>query len=119
MSYGRSHYVLGYLIVTISHNWPVLLALLAALICAILAWQQPSRRRLAALYGAVLVAVAYEYQKHILPRFVEATTFLTADSATLYRTTRFIVEPLALAVQAALALGFLLYALVPRRRPGR
>lgn len=119
MSYGRSHYILGYLIVTVGHNWPVLVALLATLICAVAVWRRPNRRRLAALYGWAMLAVLYEYHKHIVPRFVEAAMFLVGDSAPLYSTMRFVVEPFALGLQGVLALGFLLYAALPHRSLSR
>jgi hypothetical protein len=112
----QHHYVLGWLIVLIGHNWPVMLAAIATLVSAIAAWRQPSRRRLAWLYGAALLAVAYEYHKHIAPRLQDAANYLLMFELLRFnRVAWLLVGPIATWTLIGIAVCFWLYALAPRR----
>lgn len=113
----QRHYVLGWLIVLISHNWPVMLALAATLVSAIAAWRRPSRRRLAWLYGAALFAVAYEYAKHVAPRLQDAANYLLMFELLRFnRIVWLLVGPIATWTLLGVASGFWLYALMQRRK---
>jgi hypothetical protein len=116
MSYPQIHYVLGWTIVLISHNWPLLLSGSLLLACAITAWRQPNRRRLAALYGSALLALAYEYDKHIGPQLQDAANYLLMfELLPLNRPVWLLVGPIMTGTILVLAAGFWLYALLPRR----
>jgi hypothetical protein len=120
MSYPQMHYVLGWLVVLVSHNWPLLASGGALLVSAIAAWRQPTRRRLAALYSAALLALAYEYAKHIGPQLQDAANYLLMfELLYLNRPIWLLVGPIMTGAILALALGFLAYALLPGRSPAR
>ncbi len=119
MTHPQWHYVLGWLIVLVSHNWPVILAGSATLICAIRAWRHPSRRALALLYGWVLLTIAYEYHKHIAPRLQEATNYLLMfELLPLNRSAWLLVGPIATAGLVFGALGLLGSAMLLPEPPG-
>lgn len=73
---GQWHYVLGYLIVLLSHNWPLLLGGGAGIWSAARAIRQPSRPNLCWLYASLSLVAAYEYHKHIAGELHEAVDFL-------------------------------------------
>ncbi|WP_298817356.1 hypothetical protein [Chloroflexus sp.] len=73
---GQTHYVLGYLIVLISHNWPIMLAIGAALIFSIWLYRQPSRANAVWLFSALLFGLGYEYEKHVAGEFHQAIDML-------------------------------------------
>ena len=111
----QSHYVLGWLIVLVSHNWPVMLAALATLSSAVGAWRRPSRRRLAFLYGSALFVLAYEYHKHVGPTLQEAANYLLMfELLWLNCPVRLLVGPVASATLAVAGAGFWIYAFLPR-----
>ena len=115
MNPPQSHYVLGWLIVLVSHNWPVMLAALATLSSAVGAWRRPSRRRLAFLYGSALFVLAYEYHKHVGPTLQEAANYLLMfELLWLNRPVRLLVGPVASAALAVAGAGFWIYAFLPR-----
>ncbi|MCX7860466.1 MAG: hypothetical protein N2385_10265 [Chloroflexus sp.] len=62
---GQTHYVLGYLIILVSHNWPIIAALVAALFFSIRLYCQPSRANAVWLFSALLFGLGYEYEKHV------------------------------------------------------
>lgn len=115
MKHGQTHYVLGWVIILISHNWPVLLALAATLVSAFLAWRKPTRRGLAAVYSSVLFVVAYEYHKHIGPTLQDAANYLLSrELLWMNRAVWLLVGPIATVVLVLLAVTFGLYALAAR-----
>ncbi len=63
------------------HNWPIFLLAALALFTAIQAYRAPSRSALLRLYGCVLLAFAFEYQKHVAHMFLEATDYLFSAEA--------------------------------------
>jgi len=73
---GQWHYVLGYTITLINHNWPIVLALLLALIFGVRLYLQPSRVRVCWLFGALLFVLGYEYDKHVADELHRAIDFL-------------------------------------------
>ncbi|MEO7911883.1 MAG: sialidase family protein [Roseiflexaceae bacterium] len=85
------HYILGYLIITTAHNWPVILALALAGYTGWRLYQTPTRRNVQRLYGWALLAFTYEYIKHLSDYLAEPGRFLlTADWAWM--------QPLSLAL---------------------
>jgi hypothetical protein len=80
--YSHWHYILGYLIVTISHNWPALLSFLMSLYSAWRLYRKPTRRNVQWLYGWALLLFAYEYAKHLGDELARPVVFLfTTDWA--------------------------------------
>lgn len=73
---GQSHYVLGYLIILISHNWPILLAIGVVLIVGIRLYRQPTRARVVWLFSALAFGLRYEYEKHIAGELHRAINML-------------------------------------------
>lgn len=73
---GQWHYVFGYLIVLISHNWPIILAVVLFIIFGIRLYAEPTRARVAWLFTAFLLGLAYEYEKHIAGELHQAIDFL-------------------------------------------
>lgn len=73
---GQWHYVLGYLLVLTSHNWPIMLALTGSLCCGYWAYRHPSRLSVNWLLTALLLGLVYEYDKHIAPELLTAVDFL-------------------------------------------
>lgn len=57
--------MIGYLIILISHNWPIMAAIAAALFFSIQLYQQPSRANAVWLFSALLFGMGYEYEKHV------------------------------------------------------
>lgn len=100
---GQWHYVLGYSITLVSHNWPIMLALGLSLVFAVRAYRRPDRARVCWLLSAVLLGLAYEYQKHVAGVLHEAIDFLFGrELAGLNRPLHLLVGP---AMQAALVLS--------------
>lgn len=64
---GQWHYVLGYLIVLVGHNWPLLLSAALCLWGGARLYRRPSRARVCWFFGALLLGLAYEYDKHVGP----------------------------------------------------
>jgi hypothetical protein len=80
--YSHWHYIAGYTIVTVRHNWPVLIALAVALIAAWRLYREPSRKRVQWLYGWSLLVFTYEYIKHLGDELARPVVFLfTTDWA--------------------------------------
>jgi len=114
MNPPQTHYVFGWLIVLVGHNWPVMLAGMGLLIASVAAWKRPSRRRLALVYGSALFVVAYEYHKHIGPTLQEAANYLLMfELLWLNVPVWWLVGPIASAALAMLAAAFVGYGLLP------
>lgn len=60
----------------IDHNWPVMIYALVALGAAVWAVLHPSRKTVLFLYGACLLVIAYEYQKHGRDPIIHTTEYL-------------------------------------------
>ena len=93
---GQGHYVLGYLLVLVSHNWPLLFALGLCLWWGIWLYRTPNRARVCWFFGALLFGFAYEYAKHIAPTLhASLDTVLGAELLWLNSPAHLIVGPLA------------------------
>ncbi len=102
---GQWHYVLGYLIVLVSHNWPLTLALAGSLWFGYKAYRNPSRLWVNWLLTALLLGLAFEYHKHIAPTFHAAVDFLfLAELGALNWLFHLLVGPIA---NMTLAVGWL------------
>lgn len=75
-SLGQWHYVLGYTITLVSHNWPVMLALGLGAFLAYCAYRWPSRLTVCWLLTALLIGLTYEYQKHVAGELHQAIDML-------------------------------------------
>jgi len=73
---GQSHYVLGYLIVLVSHNWPIIFALGSALWLSIRLYRTPTRANAVWLFSALLFGLGYEYEKHVAGELHQAIDML-------------------------------------------
>jgi hypothetical protein len=62
---GQWHYVLGYLITLVHHNWPIFLSIGLCLWQAVRLYRQPTRANVSLLYVWLLLGGAYEYRKHV------------------------------------------------------
>jgi hypothetical protein len=75
-SYSQWHYLLGYLIVTVSHNVPIMICLILGFSTAVRLYRQPNRPRVQAFFGWLLLGFCYEYAKHLGDYLVEPVFFL-------------------------------------------
>jgi hypothetical protein len=106
------HYILGYLIVTVAHNWPALVALLMGGYAAWRLYRVPTRRHVQWLYGWALLLFAYEYAKHLGEELARPIVFLlTADWSWLQPLGIFLVTWLPPRALILVALALLLRAL--------
>lgn len=102
---GQWHYILGYIITTVAHNWPILLALALCLWFGYKAYRQPSREMVCWLLTAIALGLAYEYQKHVAGELHKAVDLLFgAEIAALNRPMHLLVGP---AMTTILQVGFL------------
>lgn len=91
---GQTHYVIGYLVVLVSHNWPIIAALAAALFFSIQLYRQPSRANAVWLFSALLFGLGYEYEKHVAGELHHAIDMLFGlEIAHWNRPLHFIVGP--------------------------
>ena len=60
----------------ILHNWPVLLYTVLAAIAATWALIRPARSTLLILYGAIILIVGFEYEKHGTATIINTTSYL-------------------------------------------
>ncbi|WP_448336936.1 hypothetical protein [Chloroflexus aurantiacus] len=109
---GQGHYVIGYLIVLISHNWPIIVALGAALVISIRLYRQPNRTNAVWLFSALLFGLGYEYEKHVAGEFHHAIDMLFGlELAGWNRPLHILVEPVFNTVFVVLALAMVLHGL--------
>lgn len=102
---GQWHYVLGYTLTLVSHNWPIMLALILGGWFGVRAYRRPSRARVSWLLTAILFGLAYECRKHITGELHAAVDFLfIGELAGLNRLMHWLVGP---ALSTALAAGSL------------
>lgn len=62
---GQWHYVLGYWITLVDHNWPIMVSLGLFLWQAVRLYRRPTRANVGLLYCWLLLGGAYEYRKHV------------------------------------------------------
>ncbi len=121
---GQWHYVLGYSIVLVAHNWPIMLAVALCVWFGYRAYVQPSRLTVSWLLTALLLGLLYEYAKHIAVELHTAIDFLFGlEIARLNRGLHFLVGPAAIIILQLSFLGMLaqsvrlsLYARSARKR---
>ncbi|MGQ9928449.1 MAG: hypothetical protein ACUVS4_16480 [Chloroflexaceae bacterium] len=102
---GQWHYVLGYSIVLVSHNWPIILAAALSVWFGYRAYVRPGRLNVSWLLTALLLGLLYEYAKHIAAELHTAIDFLFGlEIAYLNRPLHVLVGPAAITI---LQLGFL------------
>lgn len=102
---GQWHYVLGYTITLLNHNWPIALAFSLCVWFGYKAYRWPSRLWVTWLLTALLFGLAYEYQKHVAGELHLAIDFLFGlEIAALNRSMHLLVGPV---MQTVLALGCL------------
>ncbi|MCX7791996.1 MAG: hypothetical protein N2378_15260 [Chloroflexaceae bacterium] len=102
---GQWHYVLGYSIGLISHNWPIMLAVALSVWFGYRAYVQPTRLNVSWLLTALLLGLLYEYAKHIAGELHAAIDFLFGlEIAHLNRPLHFLVGRAAITI---LQLSFL------------
>jgi len=102
---GQWHYILGYAITLLHHKWPLMLALGGGAWFGARAYARPDRRSVSWLLAALLLGLAYEYDKHIAQELHHAVDFLfLGELAGLNRPMHLLVGT---ALRAALALGCL------------
>ena len=77
-THSQWHYIAGYSIVLLSHNWPLLVCLIGGGWHAARLLRQATAVDVRLLYGWALLALAYEYDKHLLGIIAEAIDFLLA-----------------------------------------
>lgn len=73
---GQWHYVLGYSINLVSHNWPILLVVVLGPWFGYWAYTRPGRTTVSWLLSTILLGVAYEYWKHVAGELHQAVDFL-------------------------------------------
>jgi hypothetical protein len=109
---GQWHYVLGYVIVLISHNWPIMLAIGGCVWFSYNAYRTPNRLWVSWLITALIFGLAYEFHKHVAPTLQEAVDFLfLAEINPLNRFFHLLVGPVANGALTAGWLAFLVEAL--------
>jgi hypothetical protein len=110
--YSHWHYILGYLIVLTAHNWPVMVALAMASYSGWRLYQAPTRSNVQWLYGWTLLALTYEYIKHLGDYLAEPVGFLlTTDWAWIQPSGRFLIQLVVPSTMIILALLLLLSAI--------
>ncbi len=77
--YSQWHYILGYMIVLSSHNWPLMICISGGLFHAWRLYREPKPLDVRLLYGWAMLGLAYEYRKHLQGIFDEAVDFLMAS----------------------------------------
>ena len=93
---GQGHYLLSYLLVLVTHNWPLLFAVGLCLWWGTWLYRAPSRARVCWFFGALLFGFAYEYTKHIAPTLhASLDTVLGAELLWLNLPAHLLVGPLA------------------------
>jgi hypothetical protein len=102
-------------ITLVEHNWPILLYGLVIAVAAVWAYARPGRRVLLVLYGALGLAFAFEYQKHIAPVLVGTAHYLFSVEVNPgpRALSQFILGDLLPIVFHGLAIAFLVVAAVP------
>lgn len=54
-----------WVVTLVQHNWPIMIYSVALVWAALRAYLHPSRTSLLLLYGVAMLALAFEYQKHV------------------------------------------------------
>lgn len=109
---GQWHYVLGYLIVLTSHNWPIITALAASFWFGCKAYMRPSRLNVSWLLTALLFGLVYEYDKHIATELHAAIDFLFGAEISFWNEPLHrLVGPIITTLLLASAIGMLVQSI--------
>lgn len=102
----------------VSHNWPVMVYTLVALGAAVWALLHPARKSVLFLYGACLLVLAYEYEKHGRETIILTTEYLFSleVNATARVVSRWLLLDLVPLVLQVTGFGVLGGSLVLHRR---
>ena len=65
-----------WLVTLVAHNWPVFIYLAVTAAAAVWALLHPARQSVLFLYGACLLVLAYEYDKHGRATILDTTSYL-------------------------------------------
>ncbi|MEI7645208.1 MAG: hypothetical protein WCJ55_13105 [Chloroflexales bacterium] len=105
---GQAHYLLGYLIVLVLHNWPLFLAIGLCVLWGVRLYHRPTQARVCWFFGALLFGIAYEYAKHIAPTMSDSLdTVLGLELLWLNRPAHIVLDPvMKLLIFAAIAFFF-------------
>lgn len=94
---GQWHYVLGYLITLVTHNWPLFGAIGLIIWGGIRLMRCPNRPNACLVFAGICIVAAYEYNKHVALQLHEAVEFLFYEWSGLhylYAPLHFIIGPL-------------------------
>ncbi|WP_322816673.1 hypothetical protein [Chloroflexus sp.] len=109
---GQSHYIIGYIIVLIGHNWPIIVSLGAALVMSIRLYRQLNRANAVWLFSALLFGLGYEYEKHVAGELHHAIDMLFGLELTGWnRPLHMLVGPVFNTVFVVLTLTMVLHGL--------
>jgi hypothetical protein len=104
---GQWHYVLGYSIVLLSHNWPIFLALGLCGWFGFKLYRNPTRLWVCWFFSALLFGLAYEYYKHVVP-----TLYSSIDQIFMFELLwispllHVLIGPIGTALLSGMALAF-------------
>jgi hypothetical protein len=120
---GQWHYVLGYTIVLLAHNWPLLLALALCLFWGRRLYRRPDRLHVCWFFAGLLLGITYEYDKHVAPTLhASLDTVLGLEAGWLNQPAHYAVGPAAKLLLSGATVFFLGQALWltvhSRRRDG-
>jgi hypothetical protein len=117
---GQWHYVLGYSIVLLSHNWPIFLALGLCVWFGIKLYRNPTRYWVSWFFSALLFGLAYEYYKHVALELHRAIDqIFMFELLWISPLLHVLVGPVVTALLSSLALAFAYNALWIRFSRGR
>jgi hypothetical protein len=110
-----------WVVTLIAHNWPIMLYAVLTPWAAIYAYLRPSRRRLSLVYGLVVLACVFEYQKHAIPVLRDTTDYLFSleTNPGMRRVSQFTLLDVAPVAAYGLGLVLVAAALAPLPRQGR
>jgi hypothetical protein len=92
------------------HNWPLLIYVPLILWVASRAFLRPERRVLLLLYGLLILAVAFEYEKHGTRLVAGTVRYLFEESPLVRRVSEFVLVDLAPIAAHALGLSMVVVA---------
>jgi hypothetical protein len=105
---GQWHYVLGYLVILIGHNWPIMLSVILSVWQSVRLYRRPTRANVCLFYSCLLTGITYEYHKHVAQELHTAIDFLFgAEILYLNIPAHVLVGPIVTGALIALTFGFL------------
>jgi hypothetical protein len=93
---GQWYFVLGYFVVLVSHNWPLLLSLGLCLWWGPRLYRRPTQARVCWFFSGLLLGIAYEYDKHVAPTLHSSLDMvLFLEAGWLNRPAHLLIGPVA------------------------